>query len=286
MKISSVEDKYFLENNSIIIKDKLITIDNPLIMGILNITPDSFHQGSRTQNLEDFAQSVMQITNEGADIIDIGGFSTRPNATFVNEEEELKRIAPILDFIEREFPNLTFSLDTFRSKIAQYGLDKGIAIINDVSGGIADPNMMSVVGKFRVPYILMHGFHQENKIHPTEIQFDYAAYLKFFDLQIKLAQENGIHDIILDPGFGFGKNLEDNYYVMKNLTDLHVFKKPILVGISRKSMLTKLLEITTEDALNGTTALNTIALMKGAKILRVHDVKEAVEVRKIITLLG
>ena len=247
-------------------------------MGILNITPDSFYDGGHYKNDADILNQVETMLNEGATFIDIGAYSSRPGADHVSESEELKRIIPIVKLLVRKFPDINLSIDTFRSKIAQECINAGAALINDISAGKLDNEMLEIVGKLKVPYVMMH-----MKGTPQTMQqyTDYGNLVKdiiyYFSERIEKARAHKINDIIIDPGFGFSKTLEQNYTLLNNLELLNMLELPILVGISRKSMIYKLLGTNPNEALNGTTSLNTIALLKGANILRVHDVKEAVE---------
>jgi dihydropteroate synthase len=248
-------------------------LSQPQVMGILNVTPDSFYAGSRTQTEQEIAERVNQIVSEGASIIDIGAYSTRPGATEVSVKEEMERLRLGLDVIRRELPYSVVSVDTFRPDVARMAVEEfGADIINDVSEG--DVDMYRMVARLRVPYILM-------SVQPT-----LRDMLLGFSEKVQQLRDLGANDIILDPGFGFGKTLEQNYQVMNELEKLQVMELPVLVGVSRKSMIYKLMGITPSEALNGTTALNTVALMKGASILRVHDVREAVECVKIMKSLN
>ena len=257
--------------------------DTPLIMGILNVTEDSFYDGGRYTDDAQILQRAKEILEEGGDIIDIGAMSTKPNAKELPEEEELTKIVHTVQLLRERFPDVVLSIDTYRATVAKAAIESGANIINDISGGTFDPDMIPTVGKLQVPYVLMH-----TPAKPAEMQqhTDYkdilGEMLQFFGRQIAQLHEQAVHDIILDPGFGFGKTLEQNYFLMQNLEVFHELGYPLLVGISRKSMIYKLLDTTPDHALNGTTVLNTVALMKGADILRVHDVREAVETRKIV----
>ena len=252
---------------------RLMDLSQPQVMGILNVTPDSFYAGSRTQTEQEIAERVNQIVSEGASIIDIGAYSTRPGATEVSVKEEMERLRLGLDVIRRELPYSVVSVDTFRPDVARMAVEEfGADIINDVSEG--DVDMYRMVARLRVPYILM-------SVQPT-----LRDMVLGFSEKVQQLRDLGANDIILDPGFGFGKTLEQNYQVMNELEKLQVMELPVLVGVSRKSMIYKLMGITPSEALNGTTALNTVALMKGASILRVHDVREAVECVKIMKSLN
>ena len=263
---------------------RLMDLSHPQVMGILNVTPDSFYAGSRKQNETEIVARVHQIIDEGGNIIDIGAYSSRPNAAEVSTSEEMQRLRFGLDIIRREVPDAVVSVDTFRADVAQMCAEEyGVAMINDISAGEMDKNMFATVARLGIPYIIMHmqGTPQTMQKHPH-----YDNVLKevlfYFAEKVQRLRDLGIKDIILDPGFGFGKTLEHNYALLNQLEEFSVFELPILIGVSRKSMIYKLLDCTPEDALNGTIAVNTIALMKGADILRVHDVKAASESIKIV----
>ena len=266
------------------VNGKLMDLSEPQVMGILNVTPDSFYAGSRAETERDITQRIHQIGNEGASIIDIGAYSSRPNAQHISAEEEMSRLRTGLELIRKHHPEAIVSVDTFRADIARMCVEEyGVAIINDISAGNMDEQMFSTIARLGVPYIIMHmkGTPQNMQENPH-----YDHFLKeifyYFSEKVQKLRDLGAKDIIIDPGFGFGKTIEHNYELMNHLEEFHLFELPILVGISRKSMIYRLLGITPEEALNGTTALNTIALTKGAHILRVHDVKEAVECVKIV----
>ena len=263
---------------------RLMDLSHPQVMGILNVTPDSFYAGSRMQNETEIVARVHQIIDEGGNIIDIGAYSSRPNAAEVSTSEEMQRLRFGLEIIRREVPDAVVSVDTFRADVAQMCAEEyGVAMINDISAGEMDKNMFATVARLGIPYIIMHmqGTPQTMQEHPH-----YDNVLKevlfYFAEKVQRLRDLGIKDIILDPGFGFGKTLEHNYALLNQLEEFSVFELPILIGVSRKSMIYKLLDCTPEDALNGTIAVNTIALMKGADILRVHDVKAASESIKIV----
>ena len=263
---------------------KLMDLSEPQVMGILNVTPDSFYAGSRAETERDITQRIHQIVNEGASIIDIGAYSSRPNAQHISAEEEMSRLRTGLELIRKHYPEAIVSVDTFRADIARMCVEEyGVAIINDISAGNMDEQMFPTIARLGVPYIIMHmkGTPQNMQENPH-----YDHFLKeifyYFSEKVQKLRDLGAKDIIIDPGFGFGKTIEHNYELMNHLEEFHLFELPILVGISRKSMIYRLLGITPEEALNGTTALNTIALTKGAHILRVHDVKEAVETVRIV----
>ena len=260
------------------IRGKLFDLSKPKVMGILNLTPDSFYDGGVHNEINNIENHVNMMVEDGMDILDIGGYSSKPGAKNISCDEEMTRVIPILKHIRKIFPDLVISIDTFRSKIASMSLDEGADIINDISGGTLDKNMMSIVSKNNCPYILMHmqGNPQNMQNDPSyeNVTLEIIQYLA---QRIKIAHDNNIVDIIVDPGFGFGKTLEHNFEILNNLEKFNVLDTPILAGFSRKSMIYKTLKTSSEKALNGTSSLNTIALMKGAKILRVHDVKEAKE---------
>ena len=260
------------------IRGRLFDLSKPKVMGILNLTPDSFYDGGVHNEINKIEDHVNKMVNDGMDILDIGGYSSKPGAKNISVDEELSRVIPILKHIRKIFPELVISIDTFRSKIASASLSEGADIINDISGGTLDKNMMSIVAKNNCPYILMHmqGNPQNMQNDPSyeNVTLEIIQYLA---QRIKIAHDNNIVDIIVDPGFGFGKTLEHNFEILNNLEKFNVLDTPILVGFSRKSMIYKTLKTSSEKALNGTSSLNTIALTKGAKILRVHDVKEAKE---------
>ncbi|UCS93586.1 dihydropteroate synthase [Echinicola marina] len=274
-----IEDKLFPSKITLQIKGKLLFLKDPCVMGILNITPDSFYAKSRVnQNESQILDKAEKMIQEGAEILDIGGYSSRPGAINISTEEEIQRVIPSVNSIKQRFPDTLLSIDTFRHEVAKAAADVGADIINDISGGELDQKMIPTVGKLKIPYICMHmRGNPETMQAKTEYNNIEKEVLLFFSEKIKQCQEAGIHDIILDPGFGFAKTIEQNYRIIKNLSYFKSIKSPILAGVSRKSMIYKTLEITPEEALNGTTALNMAALINGAKILRVHDVKEAKE---------
>lgn len=270
-------------NFSINFRQKLYSGKQPWLMGILNITPDSFYTGSRMSSDNNLLNTAERMLNEGADILDIGGYSSRPGARDINTEEELKRVITAISLVVKNFPHAIISVDTFRSNVAKAAVDAGAAMINDISGGSLDKYMFNCIAKLNVPYVLMH-----MRGTPQNMQefCNYNDVVKdtVFELSEKLEQlkQHGIKDIIIDPGIGFAKNIAQNFEIIKNLEAYSVFKKPLMVGISRKSFIYKTLLTSPEHALNGTTVMHTVALLKGANILRVHDVKEA---RECITLV-
>lgn len=279
--IHSITKPFYLN-----LKGTLTELSTPLVMGILNVTPDSFFSGSRYQTEKEIIERACQILAEGGRIIDLGAYSSRPDSVDISEEEEMRRLAFALETLNREFPDAVFSVDTFRASIARRCVEEyGVAIINDISGGELDPNMFTTVASLGVPYILMHmrGTPQTMMQH---LQYDHfmEEILLYFSKRVNQLRLLGVNDIILDPGFGFSKTLEDNYRLMNHLSDFRIFELPILSGISRKSMIYKLLGTTPAESLNGTTVLNTLSILGGANILRVHDVREAVETVRIVTM--
>lgn len=253
-------------------------------MGILNVTPDSFYDGGRYSTLDSIIARIEQIISEGADIIDIGAYSSRPGARHISTKEELQRLLPAIQAVKNISPEISISIDTFRSEIAETIYKEfGTIIINDISGGEMDSNMLNICGKYSLPYICMHmqGTPQTMQQHPEYSNVTQEVY-DFLEKKIQKAKEYGIENIIIDPGFGFGKTIEHNFELLQNLDVLKSLEKPILVGLSRKSMIYKTLECTPEESLNGTLILQTIAILKGAHILRVHDVKEAREILFLI----
>lgn len=247
-------------------------------MGILNVTPDSFYDGGQVKNADAALRQVEKMLNEGATFIDIGAYSSRPGAEHVSESEEKTRLLNVLVPILQEFPDVLISIDTFRSEIAKVGIEAGAAMINDISAGKLDDDMIPTVGHLKVPYIMMH-MRGTPQTMQSQTDYDDLLYevMHYFSERIDLAAEHKIHDIIIDPGFGFAKTLEQNFELMSKLNLLNSMNRPVLAGISRKSMIYKMLDSTSENALNGTSVMNTVALLKGANILRVHDVKEAME---------
>ena len=266
---------------------KLIDLVTPKVMGILNVTPNSFYDGGKYKNESEIVKQVETMLVDGADFIDIGAYSSKPNAEFVSEEEEIARLIPVLKLVLKEFPTTLLSVDTFRSEVAKAAVKSGASIINDISAGGLDDKMMETIGKLQVPYIMMHmkGTPQ-TMTQLTQYDDIVKDMLFYFSEKVALARSFGINDLIIDPGFGFAKTVEQNFEIMQKLELFKVLELPILAGVSRKSMIYKPLDLTPEKALNGTTALNMIALTKGASILRVHDVKEAVECVKLFGMLG
>ena len=265
---------------------KLLDLSTPQVMGILNVTPDSFYSGSRVLQVEDACMKAERMISEGASILDLGGHSTRPGADAVSEEEELKRVLPVVELIQKHFPNAIISIDTFRSTVARQAVAAGAHIVNDIAGGNLDSLMFETVAALNVPYILMHSRGTPQTMKELN-QYDNLVTDVLRELQAKIyqLQQLGVRDIVADMGFGFAKNADQNYVLLNELKAFQVLNVPLLIGVSRKSMIWRKLNITADQSLNGTTVLNTIALMNGANILRVHDVKEAVEAVKLVQLL-
>lgn len=266
------------------VNGSLLDLSQPRVMGILNVTPDSFYAGSRTQTEAEIVRRVKQIVSEGAAIIDIGAYSSRPNADNVSAREEMERLRMGLKILFEIQPDAVVSVDTFRADVARMCVEEyGVAIINDIAAGEMDADMFHTVAALNVPYIMMHmqGTPQSMQQHPHYDNL-LEEVLLYFARKVQQLRDLGVKDIILDPGFGFGKTIGHNYELLSHLEDFRIFELPLLVGVSRKSMIYRLLDITPQEALNGTTVLDTICLLKGADILRVHDVKEAVETVRIV----
>ena len=268
-------------------KGNLIDLSSPKVMGVLNITPDSFYDGGYYKNEKELLNQTEKMLLEGASFIDVGAYSSKPGATHISEKEELNRILPVVKSISKYFPQAIISVDTFRGIVAKQTIDNGAAIINDISGGSLDKEMFKIVADLKVPYILMHmlGKPQDMQLNPTYSDI-ITELISFFSEQLYKLHQLKHNDVIIDVGFGFGKTLEHNYQLLKNLALFKNLDVPILEGFSRKSMLYKTIGLSPKEALNATTSANTIALLNGAKILRVHDVKEAVEAINIVNLLN
>ncbi|CAM4141937.1 dihydropteroate synthase [Pedobacter westerhofensis] len=272
------KDTFLNRKITLNLKGELLDLSRPVVMGILNLTPDSFYSNSRISSVDLALERAENCLEEGAVFIDIGAYSSRPGADDVSTDEELRRIVPVVEAISKRFPEARLSIDTFRAKVAGESIEAGAHIINDISGGELDEQMFETVARLQVPYILMH-----MKGNPQTMQED-PAYnnvsldvVDYFEQKLYTLKNLGVRDIILDPGFGFAKTTDHNYELLNHMQNLDIFGLPVLVGFSRKSMIYKFLGNTPQEALNGTTVLNTIALEKGAKILRVHDVKAAAE---------
>lgn len=286
---SEIEDKLFPPKITLNSRGKLLLLEDPWVMGIINVTPNSFYAKSRIGKDQpgQLRKKVEEMVMAGAKILDIGGYSSRPGAEDVSEKEELLRVIPLIEYIKKEFPDVLLSIDTFRSQVAEEAVENGVDIVNDISGGEMDVEMIPTVGRLKVPYICMHmrgnPKSMDQLTHYDNLENDILLY---FNRKLKECAKDGIKDVIIDPGLGFSKTLEQNYRILKNLSYFNTINAPILIGLSRKSMIYKLLGITQEEALNGTTALHMAALINGAKILRVHDVKEAVESVKLFKQLN
>lgn len=281
--ISETEDRLFRPKITLNSKGKLLMLQEPWVMGIINMTPDSFYPKSRVEpEIDKVLKRAEEMISAGAKVLDIGGYSSRPGADVIPLEEELNRVIPVLNSIKKEFPEALLSIDTFRSDVAKEAVENGADIVNDISGGELDSAMIPVVGRLNVPYICMHMRGDPgNMASQSEYEDLEKELLLYFSQKINKCKKFGIKDVIIDPGLGFAKTLAQNYRILKNLSYFNTINLPVLVGLSRKSMIYKLLDTSQEEALNGTTALNMAALMNGANILRVHDVKEAVETVKL-----
>ena len=268
-------------------RGKLVDLSTPVVMGILNVTPDSFFDGGQYNHESKLIERATKHLNEGARILDIGAVSTRPNADEVTEQEELDRLIPSVKLLRERFPEAVLSVDTYRASVAREAIKVGADMINDISGGTMDEGMLDAAAELQVPYAMMHiqGTPQTMQANPS---YENATedVLNFFIERVDQLKQRHVHDIIIDPGFGFGKTVEHNYQLLRDLERFEVFGLPILCGFSRKSMINRVLGTTPEEALNGTTVLNTMALERGASILRVHDVKEAVEAVKLVSAAG
>lgn len=275
-----------MENFTWNVRGQLLLFTRPLVMGILNHTPDSFFDGGRYADESQWMAQAEKMVSEGADILDVGGMSTRPNAAPVSTEEEIKRVVPVVSQLRRRFPELLISVDTYRSEVAEAALEAGASLLNDVSGGTEDERIFAVAVRYRCPLMLMHHQGTMSDMHQqTEYRDFMADVIGFLAQQTEKARLAGVHDVVVDPGFGFSKTLTQNYQLLQQLDALQIIGKPVLAGMSRKSMLYKFLDITPQDALNATSVVNTFALQKGAAILRVHDVREAVECVRIVEQL-
>jgi dihydropteroate synthase len=277
----------FQQKLTLNVRGTLLDLSKPKIMGVLNLTPDSFYDGGRNNSLADALRKTEQLLSEGADLLDLGAYSSRPDAEHITEELEFERMIPVIRAIAKEFPKALLSVDTFRSGIAKAAVGEGADLINDISAGAMDSDMFKTIAELKVPYIMMHmrGTPQTmaSQTNYTNMIVEIAQY---FAEKIQALKELGVKDLIIDPGFGFAKTLEQNYELLGKLEHLKITGHPILAGLSRKSMIYKLLDTDAEHALNGTTAANTIALLNGATILRVHDVQAAIEAVKIVEQVG
>lgn len=269
------------------VKGQLIDLAVPRVMGVLNITPDSFYKGSRYKNEKEIIGAAQKMLEEGADFLDIGGYSSRPGAEDISADEEKSRVLTAIRFVSKEFPQAIISVDTFRAEVAREAIcDFGAHIVNDISGGDADPGMTELIAKLNVPYIIMHMQGNPQTMQKKPVYEDVVSdILMWFGQKTVSLMAEGVKDIIIDPGFGFGKNILHNFEILRRLEEFRIAGLPLMVGFSRKSMIWKTLDATPGESLNGTSVLNAVALMKGADILRVHDVKEAVEAVKLISMV-
>lgn len=287
MLITSTATKFLKRKNSINLNGRLLDLAKPVVMGILNVTPDSFFDGGKYKTEKKVLKRAEEILEQGGAVIDIGAVSTQPGAEGISTKDEIERLLPAVRAVKKEFPNAFVSIDTYRSWVALKVIEEcGPCMVNDVSGGNFDANMFDTIGKLGVPYVLMHMLGTPLKMQQNP---DYEDIIRdismFFTEQVKKLTKAGVVDVIIDPGFGFGKTLEHNYELLNRLDSFKVFQLPLMVGVSRKSMIYKALNATPEDALNGTSVVNTLALMGGADILRVHDVNEAVEAIRILDMV-
>ena len=281
-KTTLAKDTFFRKKITLNAGGKLIDLSSPKVMGIINITPDSFYAGSRKPGVGEALQQAGKMLSDGAAFLDIGAYSSRPGATDISVAEETDRLLPVVEAIVNAFPDAILSIDTFRSQVAEAAIKAGAHIINDISGGQLDEDMFATVARLRVPYTLMHmKGNPQNMVKQAQYDDVFTEVLDYFVSRYQLLKQLGVHDVIIDPGFGFAKNQEHGYALINRLQDFDILGLPILVGVSRKRMIYGLLGGTAAEALNGTTVLNTISLTKGANILRVHDVQEAVEAVKI-----
>ena len=277
-----MQSNIFSTNKTLNVNGQLMDFSVPKVMGILNVTPDSFYDGGQFTTQDKILAQCEKMLMAGASIIDVGGYSTRPNADDISKDEELKRVIPVIKQLVKAFPEGVFSIDTFRAQVAKAAINEGATIVNDISGGTADEEMFATVAELKTPYVLMHS-RGNPKTMATLTDYEHLVRDIALELSKKVSQLQllGVKDIVIDPGFGFAKTIDQNFELLNRLDHLKILEKPLLIGLSRKSMIWKTLGIKPIDALNGTTCLNTIALLKGASILRVHDVKEAVECVKL-----
>lgn len=264
-------------------RGKLVSLKRPLVMGIINCTPDSFYDGGHFEDVDNALLQATKLLHEGADLLDIGGMSSRPGAAMISEAQEIKRVLPVIEAIIKKYPDAILSIDTIKASVAEKAIHAGARMVNDISAGRVDEMMFDTLAKLKVPYVMMHmqGLPSNMQLKP-HYEDIVTELLDFFNERIAMALKAGIHDIIIDPGFGFGKTLEHNYELLHHLELFNMLELPVLVGVSRKSMIYKLLKTSPQEALNGSTTVNTIALLKGANILRVHDAKEASEAIRIV----
>jgi len=282
-----MQSKVFSTNKTLNIHGQLIDLSIPKVMGILNVTPDSFYDGGKSTDLKSILKRAEEMLRDGCTFVDIGGHSTRPGAEMISADEEIKRVLPPIKAIKKNFKDLIISIDTFHAEVANAAVLEGASIINDISGGQLDTSMFETASKLKVPYILTHSRGTPQTMGQlTSYDNLIKEMTDYYVEKIHRLHDLNVHDIIIDPGFGFAKTIEQNFEILKHLSFFQILTKPLLVGISRKSMIWKTLKSDPENSLNGTTALNTLALTKGASILRVHDVKEAMEVIKLFTFVS
>jgi dihydropteroate synthase len=287
MLITSTANKFLKRKNTINLNGRLIDLSKPVVMGILNVTPDSFFDGGKYKTVKKVVRRAEEILEQGGTIIDIGAISTKPGSEGISTKDEIERLLPAVAAVRKEFPHAFISIDTYRSWVALKVIeDCGPCIVNDVSGGNFDPHMFDTIGKLGVPYILMHMLGTPLKMQDNPVYEDIIRDISlFFTDRVKQLNKAGVKDVIIDPGFGFGKTLAQNYELLNRLDSFKVFQLPVMVGVSRKSMINKLLGTKPEEALNGTSVINTLALMGGADLLRVHDVREAAEAVRIMNMV-
>ncbi len=287
MLITATANKFLKRKNTINLNGRLIDLSKPIVMGILNVTPDSFFDGGKYKTVKKVVNRAEEILEQGGTIIDIGAVSTKPGSEGISTKDEIERLLPAVKAVRKEFPHAFISIDTYRSWVALKVIeDCGPCIVNDVSGGNFDPHMFDTIGKLGVPYILMHMLGTPLKMQDNPVYEDIIRDISlFFTDRVKQLNKAGVKDVIIDPGFGFGKTLQQNYELLNRLDSFKVFQLPVMVGVSRKSMINKLLGTKPEEALNGTSVINTLALMGGADLLRVHDVREAVEAVRIMNMV-
>ncbi len=286
MKLIMCKDTFFRKKTTLLFRNEIFELNGPIVMGILNVTPDSFYDGGKYKTEKEIVEQVEKMLFDGATIIDVGAVSTRPNAEYIGENEELNRLNPVMSVLSKKFPNVWFSIDTYRSQIAKIAVEEfGFGMVNDISAGDFDNKMFSEIARLNIPYIIMHiqGTPSEMQKNPTYNNVT-QDIIEYFSSRVNKLKQMGVKDILIDPGFGFGKNIEHNYTLLKELKAFEIMELPIVVGVSRKSMIYKLLDTTPELALNGTISVNTIALLNGADVLRVHDVKQAVDAIKIVNM--
>ena len=281
-----LKDTFFKIKSTLNCKGKIINLSTPIVMGVINIGPDSFYDGGKYRNKLDYIDRADELLHQGASILDLGAVSSRPGASLIDAKLEKRRLLPALETILKKFPDAIISIDTYNASVAEEAIEAGAQIINDISAGSIDEKMFETVARLQVPFIMMHMKGTPENMQENPVYQDPVKEIVFYFAQkTDKLRQLGVHDIILDPGFGFGKSLEDNYRLLNGLDYFRIFELPIMVGFSRKSMINKVLGTKPEEALNGTTVLNTIALQKGAKILRVHDAREATEAIKIVEKL-